>query len=394
MKEEQFKKLIAVLIAVVTVMATIITYLQNDASQRDDQANRDTKRYAAEIMGRKVSGNARANYDYNKAFQAWQELDILAASATDRGDDTAAARYLTLRDQMTALSPLLAEPYFNPDTGETDSAKYEADTYLVEIAALTQKFKAAGAVKNDWDAKANTYIVHLTLLAVSLFLLGLAATISGPLTRWIFSGTGIVVALYAVVWAGGVWAKPVYDLREQGGAIEAYSQGVGLAYQELYEESIAAFGEAIQAAPSFADAFSERAAANMALGNFEAGAADYEQARANGNTDANTAGELSWAYYLLGRFDDAIAMNRTALESAPNELWIRFDLALALLASGQTDAAQAEYDAGIQDAARQVAEAKDAGAVPPSDLWWSLDADAAFSLATIPARLVATRNAS
>lgn len=380
MSDEKFKKLIAVLIALVTVAAAIVTYLQNDASQRDDHANRDTKRYAAEALGRKVSGDARVNYDYNKAYQNWQELDLLATSAADRGDQAAATRYLTLRDEITPLSPLLAEPYFNAETGETNIAKYEADTYLVEIEALNQKFNAAGLVKNEWDYKANTYILHLTLLAVALFLLGLAATISGTMTRWIFSGTGILVSLIAIGWSAQLWAKPVYDLREQSGAIESYARGTGLEHQELHEEAIAAFDEAISAAPTYTDAYSARAGAKGAMGDLEAAAVDYENARANGDTSANTAGELAWIYYELGRFDDAIAMNRAALESSPGELWIRFDLGLALLVSGQTDAAQAEYNTGIQDAAKQVADAKAAGAEPPSDLWWSLDADAAVSL--------------
>jgi len=380
MSDEKFKKLIAVLIALVTVAATVVTFLQNDASQRDNHANRDTKRYAAEAMGRKVSGDARVNYDYNKAYQAWQELDLLASSATNRGDEAAAARYTKLRDQMVGLSPLLSAPYFDPKTSDTNIAKYEADTYLVEIEALTQKFNAAGLVKNEWDSKANTYIVHLTLLAVALFLLGLAATISGAFTRWIFSGTGVAVALVAVVWAAQTWARPVYDLREQSGAIEAYASGMGLEHQNLHKEAIAAFDEALKAAPTFADAYAARARAKWANGDLAAAVADHESARANGDASANTAGELAWAYYQLGRFDDAIALNRSALETAPGELWIRFDLGLALLASGQTDAAQAVYADGIQNAAQQVADAKAAGKVPPSDLWWSLDADAASGL--------------
>ncbi len=380
MSDEKFKKLIAVLIAVVTVVAAIVTFLQNDASQRDDHANRDTKRYAAEALGRRVSGDARVNYDYNTAYQNWQELDLLAFSATDRGDDAAAERYHKLRDEITPLSPLLSAPYFDPQTGETDIAKYEADTYLVEIEALTQKFNAAGLVKNEWDYKANTYILHLTLLAVSLFLLGLAATISGAITRWIFSGTGVLVAVVAIAWSALIWASPVYDLREQGNAIESYARGFGLEHQDLYEEAISAYDAAISAAPTYTDAYAARAGAKAAIGDLEAAITDYENARTNGDTSANTAGELAWIYYQQGRFDDAISMNRIALESSPGELWIRFDLGLALLVSGQTDAAQAEYDTGIQNAAKQVADAKAAGAVPPSDLWWSLDADAAVSL--------------
>lgn len=100
---------------------------------------------------------------------------------------------------------------------------------------------------------------------------------------------------------------------------------------------------------------------------------------ANGEDSANVAGELAWVYHLLGRFDDAVAMNRTALGVSPDELWIQYDLGLSLLASGKVDEAKAEYTKGMNLAAKQVADAKAAGAEPPSYLWWGLD-DAADGL--------------
>ena len=148
------------------------------------------------------------------------------------------------------------------------------------------------------------------------------------------NGVGVAVAAVAVVWAATLWAQPVYDLRERSGAIDAYARGVGLAHQSRWQEAIAAFDQALQAAPDYANALVQRASANASLDKIEAAAADYEKARAAGDASANTTGELAWDYYLLGRFDDAVAMNRTALKASPDELWIQFDLALSLLASG------------------------------------------------------------
>src|SRR5215207_2151067 len=123
--EERFKRLLALIIALVTLITAGIALLQSDASARDDRANRDTKRYATEAMGRKVSGDARVNFDYNTAYQAWYELDTLANSASSRGDDAAATRYQQLRDEMTSLSKLLAAPYFDPAQGQPNSERYE-----------------------------------------------------------------------------------------------------------------------------------------------------------------------------------------------------------------------------------------------------------------------------
>lgn len=377
MSDERFKRLLAVLIALVTVAATFITFLQSDAGARDDRANRDARRYTLEAFGRRVSGEARSNFDYNRAYQAWYELDLLAASAENRGEAAAAARYRTVRDELTSLSPLLKPPYFTADTGAADLARYESDTYLVEMTTLIENYLAAAVVKDAWDAKANTYILHLTLLAVALFLLGLAATLSNAVTRLIFTSVGGVIAGTAIIWAAVIFFQPVPDRRDQAGAIASYAQGVGLAYQNRHTEAVAAFDAALAAAPDYANALVARAQSRSAQGQLAEAARDYEAARASGNTAANVAGELAWNYYLLGRLEDAVALNRTALAAGGGDLWIQFDLALALLAKGDTAGARAAYQAGLDQAAKQVADAAASGQQPPSDVWWSLDDGAA-----------------
>lgn len=382
-ESDNFKTWIAICIAVVTLLATVMAYMQSDAGARDDRANRDSKRYAIEAFGRQVSGDAQVNFDYNVPYQVYYENLILSNSAANREDEPAALRYETLANEATALSPMLKPPYYNPaSTEEPRVAGYEVDTYLREITTLREKFVAASAVKDAWDAKANTYILHLTLLAISLFMFGLSVTISGKATRWIFAATGAAITIVAVVWAGTIWAQPVFDLREASGAIDSYAEGVSLAYQGQYTEAVAAFDKALAAYPNYASAAGQRAAANMALGNTEAAIADYQKARAAGDGTASLAGELAYAQYTLGRFDQAIAANKEALAIRPDELWIRFDLALANLASGQVDAAKAEYKTGMDFASKAVADARAAGKQPPSDLWWSLG-DAADSLESL-----------
>lgn len=370
---DHFKNRVAVIMAILAALVAGIAFLQSDAGARDDRANRDSKRYATEALGRKVSGTARVNFDYNAAYQNWYELDALANSADAREEPDAAKRYRTVRDLMPPLSPLLAAPYFDAATGNIDVAKYEADTYLVEITALTEKFVAASNVKDAWDAKANTYIVHLTLLAVALFMFGLSITLSTPATRKVFVGAGTLATLVAVGWATSITLQPVPDRREQGNAIDAYARGYGLAYQSRWDEAIAAFDEAVQASPDYAAAYAQRAETWSSAGDNVKAAADYERARANSDESTSTAGSLAWTYYLLGRFDDAIILNRDVLAKSPDELWVRFNLAVTLLAVGQIDAAKAEYRGGMDQSARQVTQAKAAKEEPPYLLWWSLD---------------------
>lgn len=372
MSDAQFNRIVAVLLALMTAFAALIAYLQGDASIRDDRANRDSKRYSIEAFGNQVSGDARVNYDYNVAYQAVYELELLANSASNRGDDAAAARYQALAEEARQLSPMLGDQYYDVENGTADVARYEADTYLVQITTLSEQFKAASDVKDGWDAKANTYIIHLTLLGVVLFMLGLSTTLSGGNVRWIFVGTGLVIALITMVWAFINWSKPVFDLRTQGDAIPAYAAGVGLAHQDKNEEAITAFDIALQAYPKYAAAWAERANANLALGDLDAAISDFEQARASGDKTAYVAGDLAWAYYQQGRYEDAVKMNQIALAASPDELWIQFDLALSLLAQGDSAGAQAAYQKGMDQAAEQVAAAQSSGQAPPSYLWSSL----------------------
>lgn len=375
-----FNKTIAVLIAVVTLIAAIVAYVQSDAGGRDDQANRDGMRYMLEAFGGQVGGDARVNFDYNVAYQAYYEYNLLSASTANREDELASGNYAKLADDMVTLSPMLNSPYYDKAADEAPKVStYEADTYLVKITSLLEKFTAASNVKDAWDNKANTYVVHLTMLAVSLFLFGLSTAISNGKTRWVFAGGGTVITVIAVIWAITVYTKPVFDLRQQGDAIEQYSMGVGLAHQEKYEEAVASFDRAVVAYPKYANALSERAAARSSLGDHEQAIIDYEAAIAAGDSNSNTIGNLAYQYHLVGNFEKAVEMDRKALAGNSAELWLKFDLGLNLLASGKIDEGTAVYQEGIKIAVDKVAEAKKTGAEAPSYLWYGMS-DGADSL--------------
>lgn len=378
-----FKKRVAFLMALVAMSTSIIAYLQNQASARDAEADRDIKYATIQSLEHQISDNIRINYDYQVAYQNWVELDVLRLKALDEGDEALSKRYETVRDRMTGFSPLLAAPYFDfPDNLEPDLKKYEADTHLVKITTLREQFDAASVVKDGWDEKANTYIVHLTLLAVSLFLFGLAITIAGQVTRWVFLSSGVLMALFAIVSAINMWSQPIFDLREEKGVIDAFARGVGLAHQARWEESISAYNEALQGVPDYNKALVARALAYSLLDQYEAAVADYEEARVLGNQDSVVARRLAWNYYLLGQFDEAIALLRTTLEEHPDNLRIHFRLAANLLVTGQVEAALAEYENGMASAIRQVASAQAAGEVPTSNLWVALD-DARLELSDL-----------
>jgi len=138
--------------------------------------------------------------------------------------------------------------------------------------------------------------------------------------------------------------------------------------------------------PTYANALFERGNSEYDLHSYTAAVADYEAALAAGRDDINVTWNLGWTYYLLGRFDDAIRMDRHALTLDPRQIGIHFNLGLAMLAASQADAARAQYQNALEVASRQVTEAKAAQQEPPSSLWTYMEA-AARDLESLADRL-------
>jgi tetratricopeptide (TPR) repeat protein len=370
---DPFERMVVVLITSVALLAAIVTLLQTDASSRADRAERDGQRYAIQAMGRRIVGGAKVDYGWY-AYQVWDEIDVQRLLA-DRADDTAAAaRYRSLRSRIASLSPFLAPPYFDPEgSNEPDLAHYEADTYYVDATALSERYTVAAALNNAWTDKANTYVTHLTLLAVSLFLYGLATTVAGW-TRWLFVGVGSVIAALALLWIILVTLHPVPTLADR--AIDAYAQGVGFSHQGELDKAVAAYDQAVKEAPGYANAYYERGNTRYDLGDFEGAVADYVTAQKTGRDDINVAWNLGWTYYLLGRFGEAIDMDYHAVGLDPHQIGARFNLALAYLADGQIERARGEYADSMNLATKLVTDAEEEGKEPPSSLWTYMDAGA------------------
>ncbi|HLF26593.1 MAG TPA: tetratricopeptide repeat protein [Anaerolineae bacterium] len=372
--DDRFKQIVAVLIASVTVLAAIVTYLQTSAGAQAAQASRDAQRFAIQAMGRKTSGQAQVSYDWQGAYQSWSELDDLARSADAVRDEPAAERYRAVRDRIAELSQLLDTRYFDPDSGAwPDVAAYESDTYWVNTTELSERYAAAAARQNAWSDRANVHIVQLTLLAVSLALFGLSTTLSSRSQR-LFIGAGVGIVVVTLLWLLITLIQPIPDLPDQ--AIQAYAHGVGLAHQSRAEDAIEAFDTALAATPDYPNALYERGNAYYSLANYEDAARDYEAAAAAGRDDTNVGWNLGWTYYLLGRFEEAKRVNQHVLEMDPSLIGVRLNLALARLAAGENAAAKDDYTAAMETATQIVATARAADAEPPASLWFYLDAGA------------------
>lgn len=373
--EQRFENMVTILIATVAIWVAITAYYQNYASNISDQARRRAQQFAIEATKKEVNGNIQFSYDWQGAFQTWRELSWQITAAQQNGDDAAVQRLQKMQTRIETLSKLLGPDYFNPANGWPDSYKYEADTYLVEATRLSETYLAESELGNFTDGVADSLIVQITLLTVSLSLYGLSMALKGRI-RWLFIIVGSGIVGFCMLWLGwsllNLFIRP--EVNEK--SIAAYSEGVGLAYQGLYEDAIVKFTEAIDENEYYAKAYYERGLAYYELGDLERAASEMEIARSNGLDDVSTNWNLGWTYYLSGRYNEAIAVNERILATHPEVLGMRMNQAISYLAMGDFDNSRLQYDLLIQEAERQVNEARANGAEPPASLWFYMDAGA------------------
>ncbi len=368
------EKLVSFLIASVAILAAIITTLQTYSAGKANEAKRVSSQFAIQAMQVKASGQTRVSRDGQGAYQTWYELDLQALAADLAGDSAAATRYRTVRDHIATLAPIFSAPYYDPASSAAPNlARYESDMFVVESASLSEKFTAYNELSNAWDGRANAFIVHLTLLAVTLSLYGLSTTLRGFM-RGVFIGLGTLIAGVVVLWALIVMLIPVPSVPEQ--AIQAYADGVGKAWYGDANGAIADFDRALSLKPDYANAYYERGNAYYYNWDLNSALADYQSAQAAGRNDTNVGWNLGWTYYLVGRFDEAIATDRAVLAEDSSLIGVRFNLAIALMARGDFAEAEQEYYRGVNQAVDEVTRAHEQGLQPPSSFWYYMDASA------------------
>ncbi|GAB4499043.1 MAG: hypothetical protein OHK003_13460 [Anaerolineales bacterium] len=374
-KEQRFENMVTIMIATVAIWVAITAYFQNYAANISDQARRRAQQYSIEATKREVTGVIQFSYDWQGAFQTWRELGWQITAAQQSGDKKAEERYLALQKSIIPLSKLLGPDYFNPSDGWPDSYRYEADEYLVESTRLSETYLAESALGNFTDNTADALIVQITLLTVSLSLYGLSMALKGRI-RWLFIIVGSGIVALCMLWLSWslleLFIRPEVDAE----AIQAYSEGIGLVYQGRNEEAIEKFTLAIQENPYYAKAYYERGLSYYALGDMDTAISEIEKARSEGLDDVSLNWNLGWIYYLTGQYDKAIETNERVLSNNPEVLGVRMNQAISYLSKGDFENSRAQYDLLIQEAQRQVDEARSNNTQPSASLWFYMDAGA------------------
>lgn len=374
-KEQRFENMTTILIASVAIWVAITAYFQNHASNIADQARRRAQQYAIEATKHEVTGTIQYSYEWQGAFQTWEELYWQIIAAQQEGDAAAEKRYRLLQERIVPLSRLLGPQYFDPAVGWPDTAKYQSETYYVEATRLSETYLAESELGNFTDDTADSLVVQITLLTVSLSLYGLSMALKGRV-RWLFIVVGSGIVGVCALWLGWSLLELLIRPEVDQEAIQAYAEGIGLEYQGHYEEAIEKFTLAIEENPYYAKAYYERGLSYYSLGDMTTALSEMEAAREQGLDDTNINWNLGWTYYITGQYEKAFEANERVLGGHPEVLGVRMNQAISYLALGDFENARRQYDLLLEEAQKQVNDAHARNSEPSASLWYYMDAGA------------------
>lgn len=358
-------------VVIITILVALLAVQMEHYATEASQALDRSQQYAVQAMGVRMRGEMESGYAWNDAYRQWLDWDSQARLAEEQGDTAAAERYRAVRERAATLTPLLGAAYFDGQSGEQpDLRAFEAATYLVEATALQEEYVRSMNLFDVLDTKSGDFGMQIVLLGVALALIALAPDENLLPNRFVrrlpLLAAGIIT-IAVIVWVILVLRDPVPVYSEQ--AVRSYAQGVGLAYQGDYAGAAAAYDQALQVEPDYANALYRRGNAHFALGDYAAAAQDFQAAWDAGREELNVLWNLGWTYYVMGQPQDAIAVTEEALAMAPDQVALYLNLGLMHLAAGSVEAAREAYAAGLEQTAATVSQAQETGEEPPVSLW-------------------------
>ncbi len=376
----RFSRRIAITIAIVSLLAAVVGWLQNQANTQAGNAAQQAQAHAIEA----ADATVRAREQQFASLDTWVlglegrvtvanlASEIAFAPADQQATLQAARAAATAQADRTAtLSGL--------DLTANDGPRTDASLIWAKLSSATRdRFQiealqdADNELANAWGRQTASYNAMLAIVAVALYLLGLSLTLDVRRAKALVSVAGVALAVFAGGWtAVQTGSQPTLA---PAAAADAYADGmVALAAassQQDYSAAAAAFTKAIDARPTFARAYANRGTARLAAASPEqvfggqyitlipdaalaAGAADYEQAMTLGLDDTQVIwnlGAVRFHQALRGNpslLDDSIRFSNQAVARSSDNPVPWFNLAIALLAAGRVDEAQTTYSGAI-----------------------------------------------
>jgi hypothetical protein len=208
---QRHAELVVVILLGIVATATAYTSFQSGiyGGQSDDKISQ------SEAAGTEAESlYLEGNQQYVQDSQTIQQLSAYSI-ASDAGDTTAAAQYEDLyfigvsEDLDAAIQNAAALDASDPGFWHDPQADedYQA-TLFGEYGEQTENSEALRKEGDDLGYSGDLLSLYTTLMAVSLFLLGIAAVLKRPLLQWVLIATGgaiflvtsILTALVPFVW--------------------------------------------------------------------------------------------------------------------------------------------------------------------------------------------------
>ena len=367
---EPFERVVALLTAVVVVATACVAYLEGRASSRANIAERQAQQIALEGMGFQARQEIQLAFEQQDILRTWDRYYALGLDAEISGDEPLVDAYTVAEARVMALSGVLQPPYYDEETGDLDLVGHEADLLVEQSALMTAQFENLSNLEDGWDAKSQSYVAQLTVLAVGLFLFSLSNTIPGQ-TRWGFVGLALILTL-------GTLAATVQTIRQEvpfmaESVLEQYAEAEVLAHREEYEDALAIYDAVLEAEPDYVRGLIGRAAVLDELVYLDDAIADYEHVIALGRGTPQVLSDLRYTYYENGDFDLSLALAEDGVTRSLADPLDFFDLGLVRLSLGDEAGALEAYGQGINLATDVVMTAKIQEEAVPTAIWDALE---------------------
>ena len=289
-----FKKRVAITAALLVLFGGLLAFGASVASEREQELSADAQ--SATITASAGYGAAygeiatmtAGDTEYRSLGQR-AELARELASLTGSDAYTQEAEAYDLSAQ--ALADLAA-----PDQDESHFADVnrEVTDRLLEPREEALRADARRETAADWGAKADRYVLGITLLGVALALLGLSLTLSSR-TRILVVVPAVLIALFAAVISGLATSRHPTSTPDE--AVQALAEGDRLMSLGRYDGAVASYSEAIRLRDDYAAAYRARGTAYDLAGSPETSSYVFttvdKESRARSIADLDKALELS-----------------------------------------------------------------------------------------------------
>ena len=311
---ERFARFLAVAIVISTLLLALVEFAHGNDSRSMDTAAIEAQRLGSERQGEAARAEALAQADLamfglteQERTQAGNNWQAVANEIFAGADDTQSLASIKRFDALADLSQQFTSITESSPNGPDNDPNFPNRTLSLATKESERLFAlqdAANEEREAWESRLSQYSVILTMLAVAVYLFGLSLTLQAAVRR-VITGLAIALVLVSAGWGGGL--QIVRPSRAPDAAADSYAQArVDAAVARTpadYKKAEDEFSAAIDARPTFAQAYLERSGVRFVEGSPEVGSSFISittpDALQSSTADLQKAYDLGLRNYLL-----------------------------------------------------------------------------------------------